>query len=80
MSRTNHIEGKGLVNELIQQLRFHSTATVFLHQAIGEKIGLNGTDHKCLEIISREGQVTAGELMPQKRTDNGSDHRSDRPS
>ena len=79
MSRTNHIEGKGLVNELIQQLRLHSTATVFLHQAIGEKIGLNGTDHKCLEIISREGQVTAGS-SPQKRTDNGSDHRSDRPS
>ncbi|MCY7859593.1 MarR family transcriptional regulator [Bacillus haynesii] len=62
MSRTNHIEEEGLVNELIQQLRFHSTATIFLHQAIGEKIGLNGTDHKCLEIISREGKVTAGEL------------------
>lgn len=39
MSRTNHIEEEGLVNELIQQLRFHSTATIFLHEAIGEKIG-----------------------------------------
>lgn len=65
MSRTNHIEGEGLLNELIQQLRFHSTATIFLHEAIGEKIGLNATDHKCLEIISREGKVTAGSL-PQK--------------
>ncbi|BCE06948.1 MarR family winged helix-turn-helix transcriptional regulator [Bacillus paralicheniformis] len=62
MSRTNHIEGEGLLNELIQQLRFHSSATIFLHEAIGEKIGLNATDHKCLEIIAREGKVTAGEL------------------
>ncbi|KAA6451889.1 MarR family winged helix-turn-helix transcriptional regulator [Bacillus swezeyi] len=71
MSRTNQKEREELIRELIQQLRFQSTATVFMHQAIGEKIGLNGTDHKCLEIISREGKITAGELAEKSALTTG---------
>ncbi|MFT0800875.1 MarR family transcriptional regulator [Bacillus swezeyi] len=71
MSRTNQKEREELIRELIQQLRFQSTATVFMHQAIGEKIGLNGTDHKCLEIILRVGKITAGELAEKSALTTG---------
>lgn len=39
-----------------------STQTVFLHQAIAQTVGLNATDTKCIELISRAGDepVTPG--------------------
>ncbi|WP_081824433.1 MarR family winged helix-turn-helix transcriptional regulator [Paenibacillus sp. UNC451MF] len=33
-----------------------------LHQLISEKLGLNATDHKCLDFLNRTGPVTAGHL------------------
>jgi DNA-binding MarR family transcriptional regulator len=44
-----------------------STQTVFLHQAIAQRVGLNATDTKCVDLILRgpaEG-VTAGWLSDQ---------------
>ena len=34
-----------------QQMRELSTRTVIFHHFIGERLGLNPTDHKCLDII-----------------------------
>ena len=39
-----------------------STATVLFHQAIAARLGLNGTDHKCADVLLETGPVTAGEL------------------
>ncbi len=41
-----------------------STQTVFSHEAIARKQGLNATDTRCLDLISRAGdeKVTAGDL------------------
>lgn len=39
-----------------------STATVLFHQAVAESVGLNATDHKCLDILNREGPMPAGRL------------------
>ena len=38
--------------------------TVFLHQAIAQKVGLNATDTRCLDLINShsEGMATAGRL------------------
>jgi DNA-binding MarR family transcriptional regulator len=47
--------------------RVVSTQTVFLHQAIAQRVGLNATDTKCIDLIMRgptEG-VTAGWLSTQ---------------
>jgi DNA-binding MarR family transcriptional regulator len=47
--------------------RVVSTQTVFLHQAIAQRVGLNATDTKCVDLILRgpaEG-VTAGWLSAQ---------------
>ncbi|GIP40685.1 putative HTH-type transcriptional regulator YcgE [Paenibacillus sp. J31TS4] len=56
MSRSN------ILNNLTEELRNNSTATIMFHQAIGTKLGLNPTDHKCLDVILRNQPLTAGRL------------------
>jgi DNA-binding MarR family transcriptional regulator len=36
--------------------------TVMFHTAVAERLGLNATDHKALDLLSRAGAMTAGEL------------------
>jgi DNA-binding MarR family transcriptional regulator len=55
-----------LVRALGEELgRELSARTVLFHQAVADRLGLNITDHKCLDIAHRagpDGQVTAGQL------------------
>lgn len=51
-----------ILEELSHALRDQSTQTIIFHQTLAEHLGLNATDHKCLEIISRTGPITAGRL------------------
>ena len=41
-----------------------STTSIFFHQAIAGKLGLNVTDTRCFELMSRysQGPLTAGDL------------------
>lgn len=36
--------------------------TIFLHQAIADHLGLNLTDHKCLDLVLARGPMAAGRL------------------
>lgn len=54
--RTKLIEA---VNEATRQ---QSTWTVMFHAAVANEIGLNITDHKCLDILLHQGPITAGKL------------------
>lgn len=47
------------IRKLSQQYAFFS---IQLHESIGRKIGLIGTDHKYLGFLIQKGQMTAGEL------------------
>lgn len=53
-------------NKLVQDLnalgRKMSTSAVIFHQAIAEKAGLSGADHKYLDLLFQEGPMTAGRL------------------
>jgi DNA-binding MarR family transcriptional regulator len=51
-----------LIESLYDANRHLSTWTVMLHHAIAEQIGLNITDHKCLDILNDRGAMTAGQL------------------
>ncbi|HEY2547313.1 MAG TPA: MarR family transcriptional regulator [Candidatus Acidoferrum sp.] len=56
---------KALIQRVGMELgRELSTTSVFLHQAIASKIGLNVTDTRCFELMSRYSQppLTAGDL------------------
>jgi DNA-binding MarR family transcriptional regulator len=45
-----------------EELRNFSTETIMFHQNVAERLGLNSTDHKCLDIILRNYPMTAGKL------------------
>jgi DNA-binding MarR family transcriptional regulator len=54
------------VDQQIYKLRKLSQKCTYtsiqMHEAIGKKAGLSGTDHKYLGFIIQKGQMTAGEL------------------
>jgi DNA-binding MarR family transcriptional regulator len=39
-----------------------SARTLMFHAAIAEKVGLSATEHKALDLLSRAGTLTAGQL------------------
>ena len=53
-------------NDVITQLRKlsqqYAYTSIQMHEAIGRKAGLSGTDHKYLGFLIEKGQMTAGEL------------------
>jgi DNA-binding MarR family transcriptional regulator len=51
-----------LFEELVDEVRRSQLATDRFDQAVAEAIGLNRTDMRCLDVIQREGPVTAGRL------------------
>jgi DNA-binding MarR family transcriptional regulator len=42
--------------------RENSTATVLFHNAIADRVGLNATESKTLDLLTRLGPLTAGEI------------------
>ena len=53
--------------ELLKQLSYQlgrelSARTIMFHSAVAEKMGLSITEHKALDILSRQGLLTAGQL------------------
>jgi DNA-binding MarR family transcriptional regulator len=48
--------------ELIREVRRSQTATDRFDQAVADALGLNRTDMRCLDVLEREGAVTAGRL------------------
>jgi DNA-binding MarR family transcriptional regulator len=51
-----------IIITLSEELRNNSTGTILFHESIATKLGLNLTDHKCLDIISKHYPITAGQL------------------
>ncbi|PSR55529.1 MarR family transcriptional regulator [Adhaeribacter arboris] len=53
-------------NNLLTQIRKlsqqYAYTSIQMHEAIGRKAGLSGTDHKYLGFLIEKGQMTAGEL------------------
>jgi DNA-binding MarR family transcriptional regulator len=39
-----------------------STSTVLFHTALADRLGLNPTDHKCVDVLLQRGSMTAGQL------------------
>ena len=50
------------MDALSQAGRELSTVTILFHSALAEQFGLNATDWKCADILTRLGPLTAGQL------------------
>lgn len=59
MSRESKEE---LIGAIFLAFREQQTATEVLDEAACERMGVNKTDGRCLDVIEREGSVTAGRL------------------
>jgi DNA-binding MarR family transcriptional regulator len=59
MSSSNKRE---VFEDLIGEIRRSQTATDRFDQAVADALGLNRTDMRCLDVLEREGAVTAGRL------------------
>jgi DNA-binding MarR family transcriptional regulator len=59
LSRENR--GK-LIEDLIYEIRASQTATDAFDDIACAALGINRTDARCLDILEREGQITAGRL------------------
>jgi DNA-binding MarR family transcriptional regulator len=51
-----------LINGVRKLSQHYSYSSIQMHEAIGRKAGLSGTDHKYLGFLIEKGQMTAGEL------------------
>jgi DNA-binding MarR family transcriptional regulator len=51
-----------IFDELINEVRRSQNATDRFDQAVADALGLNRTDMRCLDVLQREGPVTAGRL------------------
>lgn len=47
---------------LLEASKKHSTLTIMFHQHVAKALGLNITDHKCLDYVLGMEKVTAGQL------------------
>jgi DNA-binding MarR family transcriptional regulator len=56
-----------LLRELTTAGREQGNATVMFHSAVGSRLGLSATDEKILDLLEREGPVTAGWLVERTR-------------
>jgi DNA-binding MarR family transcriptional regulator len=53
---------RAVFEELIDEVRRSQNATDRFDQAVADALGLNRTDMRCLDVLEREGAVTAGRL------------------
>jgi len=53
---------EALMTALFLECRQMSTGAIMFHQAIADRLGLHATDHKCADLIIRNGAMTSGRL------------------
>src|SRR5688572_10623310 len=53
---------KDIVRHIRKLSQQYAYVSIQMHEAIGRKAGLSGTDHKYLGFLIEKGQMTAGEL------------------
>lgn len=51
-----------LLEELIYEVRRSQEATARFDQAVADALGLNRTDMRCVDVLQRDGPMTAGAL------------------
>jgi len=51
-----------IVNKIRKIVQSYSYTSIQMHETIGRKAGLSGTDHKYLGFLIEKGQMTAGEF------------------
>jgi DNA-binding MarR family transcriptional regulator len=67
MIRTSHEFRNELVAELRREVRAAQSAVAAVDHAVAERLGINATDHRCLDVLDQRGPLTAGALAAALR-------------
>jgi DNA-binding MarR family transcriptional regulator len=67
MSRTKH----ELFTSLVDEVRRSQSATARFDRAVADAIGINPTDMRCVDVLSRTGPLTAGQLADETGLSSG---------
>jgi len=59
---SNRNSKERLIEQTLQEIRALDGELDLMDQAIADRLGMNRTDAQCMDIISRFGPMTAGEL------------------
>lgn len=51
-----------LIAELLREIRAAQSAVAAVDDAVAERLGVNATDHRCLDLLDQRGPMTAGAL------------------
>src|SRR5215203_2831126 len=51
-----------LVAQVQREVRSAQSAVAAVDHAVAERLGINATDHRCLDILDQRGPTTAGRL------------------
>lgn len=62
MSSDSIKSSKETIQALEKNMQHLSTLTILFHQKIAQTLELNPTDHKCLDLMMKHEQLTAGRL------------------
>jgi DNA-binding MarR family transcriptional regulator len=60
-----------LIEEITDALRASQSTTEVFDERAAEQLGINRTDLRCLEIIERLGEISAGQLAEESRLTTG---------
>jgi DNA-binding MarR family transcriptional regulator len=60
-----------LISQFIDAVRASQTAVDMLDEAVADFLGLHRTEMRCLDILDREGPMTAGQLAEKARISPG---------
>lgn len=63
MCALSDLDRQSLIALLQSETRAQSACTLFFHNTVGEHLGLNTTDHKCLDLVFQAQQAADGEPM-----------------
>jgi DNA-binding MarR family transcriptional regulator len=64
-------ESDALLAELVAEIRANQRATDVVDTTVGELLGLNRTDARCLDVLEERGRMSAGELAGAARLTSG---------
>jgi DNA-binding MarR family transcriptional regulator len=52
----------GLIGEIRREVRAAQSAVAAVDHTVAERLGVNATDHRCLDILDQRGPMSAGAL------------------
>jgi DNA-binding MarR family transcriptional regulator len=62
---------RAIFSELIREIRRSQAATQRFDSAVADAVGLNLTDMGCIDVLSQQGPMTAGQLASQTGLSSG---------